>query len=313
MKAIVLSLGLGLQVNACAATAGDFSCVGDLVDVPSEANCKSGDRKELQQILSVSRPLQFTSTLRIETKGLGVCTARFVKGSDSIGLLTRKNEYGSVPIPEEGETAFCIFGQRTPRTDGTLKCTATWVGTDLVVTAKHCIAGGIKDLLWLPAFDPIPESGPTNYQGPRFDVEKVVYQSDDGGGDLALLAVQFVGAPNVPRQVLKPLPLSSNTPKPPHALSYFGHLLGGALVGVAYRDVLNPGPKLLTNWVSDQNHHKIEQMFCASSDQANGGSGGPFLDATTGSIVGVLWGGDSDWEKCPTVTGACLMTFASSV
>lgn len=301
-----LYCGLIVLIVQSARAEEKFACVGDIVEAPPIL--RSFDSNKHREIFAMTSKgsSALTSPFTVHTMSAGVGAAKFQKGPNAIGLLF-KLEFDEIPVLDEGVSAMCINGIRGATSYGMLKCTASWVGQNLIVTANHCVPNDLTKLIWVPNFSTVLSTEPYNYDGERYAVVKVDYQSPSDIGDLALLTVEYV--PTEKHKLaskIDPLPIAWSLPKSPRDLNYYGHFLGGSLVGVERRSDALPGPQLLENWVRAPTGKSLDQMFCASTDQTNGGSGGPFLDAHSNSLVGVLFGGKGDWVECgKKATGQC--------
>ena len=246
--------------------------------------------------------------------GQSLCGAEFLSIADAapkaIGLLQGGEQLPV--IAGRSEPLLCLHGKRMSRThgEGLGTCTASLVAKDLIVTAKHClpIQSNIP-IYWYPKFWPIavPVSA-YKYSGQRFKVLPVpIYESSFGQGDLVLMRLAGI-VTGIPPLAIKALP------KPSSKLKFYGHILGSSLVKVDWSiplpGVKGLGPSLLKNQVFRGgifSHEEVASMFCASTDQADGASGGPFTDKATGAVVGVLWGGPKDTNVCgEDPPGECL-------
>ena len=241
------------------------------------------------------------------TLGAAFCVAEFAvsegNAPSAIGLLQGGKEFPY--IADRHPPLLCLQGRRMSKTLGAKggTCTATLVAEDLIVTAKHCVeslARAGAPIYWYPKFWPfaVPQK-PYKYQGQRFElVAKPIYESRLGQGDLALVRLKQRAAGIAPLAI-------KVLPKPSTKLQFYGHIVGSSLVKVDWSTpshrMMAIGPSLLSNQVfqgGNSTHEQVASMFCASADQADGASGGPFIDKTAGAVIGVLWGGPKDTDPC---------------
>jgi hypothetical protein len=299
------------SIAAAPSFGDDFYCNGtDVLNNPAQVDTHCNWAASSQDNLNTS--------LRATAFGRALCHAEFaVTEGDApaaIGLLTSGDQ---LPIIFEQKTPhMCLKGKRFPRLMSTLSCTATLVASDLIVTAAHCVDSENEPLYWYPKVWPLHAiSSKQLYTGRRFKVvARAVIKTHAGKGDLALMQlVQHVTDVEPMAIGALPVKIANSRPK----LDFFGHIKSSSLVRVGWSWMdSTPGPELLGNSVyANGGAGPLAQMFCASSDQADGASGGPFVfmnsigQMTVQTVVGVLWGGPMDIKECgKSAPGQCVTT-----
>jgi len=302
-----IRLSRALPVLLFAALSQPVWAEAELAEFSEAYECKGVKLDQRSAIGSGNGPgaAGFAAGATLKTCGRGLGTAQFVPSLKRapFGLLLGVSDRSVVLGVNKSPEKFCLAGQRAPfsiPTKTAESCTATLIGKRLIVTAEHCLREKME--YFYPGFVS-NESTIVKQNEQRVAIGKVIYRSGQHA-DIALL--ELLSAPNASLKRMKIATDFLNKPIPPgRSLVFYGYPKKTSLVQV-------PGSQTLANQVFRNVQSKASaNLFCASTDQGNGMSGGPYI--FNDKILGVLHGGPLDYTNAVCGNGcekgdACFKT-----